>query len=138
MHRSKSHTIMPKNVANTYYINIGKISQNVSKQHFLQTFQISNDRLERALKRGRISCPGEDLRGKHEPVNKTSEEKMQHVNDHINNVPSYQSQCARSHNPNRKYLHSNLNLRLMYNLYKEKCVDENTSFVTEGVYRSRV
>uniref|UniRef100_A0A1Y1KU81 Uncharacterized protein n=1 Tax=Photinus pyralis TaxID=7054 RepID=A0A1Y1KU81_PHOPY len=38
-------------------------------------------------------------------------------------------------NPNRKYLDNCLNIRLMYNLYKEKCTEKNNVAVSEAMYR---
>ncbi|KAK9719481.1 Aminotransferase class-V [Popillia japonica] len=72
------------------HVNIGKISQNLRKQYFLQTSQTSNGRLEIALKCASISSQGEYLRGRHEPVSKTSEEKVQHVRArHPKRSPTY-------------------------------------------------
>ena len=134
--RSRNATRNRKSASNEYFVNINNISQKVCKQYFLQTFQISNGRLERALQRARVSSPGEDLRGKHTPVNKTPEQQMQNVREHISSFPAYQSHYTRSHNPNRKYLDSSLNVRLMYNLYKENCSSDNISPVSEAIYRN--
>lgn len=135
-HRPRNESRTAKSISNTYYVNTGNTSQNVCKEYFLQTFQISNGRLQRALKRARVSSPGEDLRGKHKPINKTPEEKVQNVFNHINSFPAYTSHYTRSHNPNRKYLDSSLNIRLMYNLYKEQCLQENCNPVSEAIYRN--
>lgn len=135
-HRPRNGSRAAKSVSHTYYVNTSNTSQRVCKEYFLKTFQISNGRLQRALKRARLSSPGEDLRGNHKPVNKTPEEKTQYVRDHISSFPAYTSHYTRSHNPNRKYLDSKLNIRCMYNLYKEKCLQENCSPVSEAVYRN--
>lgn len=60
--------------------------------------------------------PGDDKWGKKIPGNKTPDEKMAQVRDHITSSPAYESHYTRKHNPNRKYLSENLNIRLMYNL----------------------
>nr|CAH7745912.1 unnamed protein product [Callosobruchus chinensis] len=133
--RPRSGNRCEKTTTNTYYVNAENTSEKVCKTYFLQTFQISNGRLGRALKRARVSSPGEDLRGRHEPANKTPEAKIQMVWDHINSFPSYQSHYTRSHNSNRKYLDSKLNLRLMYGLYKEKYGNNGDAPVSEAIYR---
>nr|CAH7716593.1 unnamed protein product [Callosobruchus chinensis] len=133
--RPRSGNRCEKTTTNTYYVNAENTSEKVCKTYFLQTFQISNGRLGRALKRARVSSPGEDLRGRHEPANKTPDAKIQMVRDHINSFPSYQSHYTRSHNSNRKYLDSKLNLRLMYGLYKEKYGNNGDAPVSEAIYR---
>lgn len=135
-HRLRDETKGEKTTSNLYYVNIHNISHNVCKNYFLTTFQISNGRLQRALEHARFSSPGEDLRGKHSPANKTPQEKIQDIHDHINSFPAYQSHYTRSHNPNRRYLDPSLNIRLMYNLYKEKCADENNTPISESIYRN--
>lgn len=134
--RPRNEVRNPKTKTNAYFVNNELLSENVCKKYFLQTFQISNGRLERALQRGRSSSPGEDLRGKHPPSNKTQDEKVLEVRDHINSFPAYQSHYTRNHNPNRKYLDSSLNIRCMYNLYKEQCLDKNCRPVTEAIHRN--
>ncbi|CAG9840815.1 unnamed protein product [Diabrotica balteata] len=131
-HRPRNGTRQKKAVSYTYVLNTPKESHKVCKMYFLETFAISNGRLMRALKKGEISFPGEDLRGKHAPSNKTPEGNIQLVRDHINSFPSYESHYTRAHNPNRKFLDPELNVRTMYTLYKEKCVEDP---VSESLYR---
>lgn len=131
VHRPRTATKPAKTATCNFFV----ASIQVCKQFFLDTYKISNGRLSRALKRGRTSSPGEDLRGKHPPSNKTSEEKLEAVRRHIESFPAYQSHYTRAHNPNRKYLDTNLNVHTMFNLYKELCYQENTTAVSEAMYR---
>lgn len=80
--------------------------------------------------------PGNDKRGKHVPANKTKEEAVKLVCDHIESFPNEKSHYTRHHNPNRRYLSPDLNLRLMYNLYVQHCKDGNVeNTVSESIYR---
>lgn len=135
VHRPRSGVKGIRASTYTYFINTAEVSHQVCKQYFIDTYKISNGRLIRALKRGQSSSPGEDLRGKHPPGNKTPEQKIEGVRNHIQSFPAYQSHYTREHNPNRKYLDTNLNIRTMYTLYKEKCDEENSSPVSEAMYR---
>lgn len=109
-----------KNASNVYFISTVGPLQDVCKQYLLDIYKISNGLLMRALKRGRVSSPGEDLRGKHQPVNKTPMEKFRMYEIIIRSFPAYQSHYMRAHNRKRKYLDAQLNICIMYNLYKER------------------
>ncbi|XP_023291249.2 uncharacterized protein LOC111674822 [Lucilia cuprina] len=73
---------------------------------------------------------GSDRRGSHMAPNKISEERKQVVLDHINSYPLWM--------PNKKtktkYLHHSLNIRKMYEAYKEKCLAEKTDYVSNQYY----
>lgn len=77
--------------------------------------------------------PGDDKGGKKIPASKTPDEKMELVRGHILSFPSYQSHYTRTLNPNRQYLSENLNIRLMYNLYKDHVVSEGNQPVEEHI-----
>lgn len=57
------------------------------------------------------------------------------VIEHIKNFPSFESHYTRSQNPERMFLNSELNIKKMYNLYLEKCKENNLSSVNEWTYR---
>lgn len=117
-------------------MNIDGESVVVCKKYFLQTFQISDGRMTRALKKLKSGDPpGEDKRGKKVPANKTPEEKIVIVREHISSFPCYQSHYTRAHNPNRKYLSEDLNIRLLYNLYKDHVRNQGKEPVKEHIYR---
>lgn len=136
VHRVRDGSRGVRGTTISYHIQLPDRSLKVCKQYFLKTFQISDGRCFRALKKVRNGQePGSDLRGKQPPPNKINEACLQIVRDHIENFPAYQSHYTRAHNPNRKYLSEHLNIRLMYNLYKEHCTNINTNPVSESKYR---
>lgn len=120
-----------------YFVNNGSVSVKVCKTAFLRIHAISNGRLDRALKASAVlgGSPHSDQRGRHEPGNKTSENKRDLVKRHIESVPKYQSHYSRSANPHRQYLSPSLSLAKMYLLYKEKCAEDGEEPVSDWVYR---
>lgn len=134
--RPRNSSRPPKQKINQYRFQIEGNSVIVCKKFFLGILQISDGRLTRALQKvvlGKVV--GSDDRGRRPPKNKTSIEQMEVVRNHIASFPSYQSHYTRSHNPNRRYLAENLNLRIMYNLYLEHCLQGNLPPVKEATYR---
>lgn len=125
-----------KACTNKYFLKTDNESVHVCKQYFLKTFNISDGRMTRALKKEQEGRIGEDLRGKAPSVNKTSDSKVEEVKNHILRFPSYSSHYTRQHNPNRRYLESSLNVRKMYNIYVDECNSKNTNPVSETVYRN--
>jgi hypothetical protein len=67
---------------------------------------------------------------------KTNEEAIIAVKEHIQNFPAFESHYTRSHNPGRKYLSPDLDIRKMFNLYVEKCEENNVSHFNERIYRN--
>lgn len=58
------------------------------------------------------------------------------MKDHILSFPAYESHYTRAHHtPGRKYRNPSLDIRKMYNLYKEKCNELNKASVNEWTYR---
>ncbi|KAF8770444.1 hypothetical protein HNY73_017972 [Argiope bruennichi] len=125
----------PKGVTYQYRVNVGRVSKQVCKKYFLQTFLVSDGRLSRALRKEENEKePGEDLRGKKPPANKTSEEQLNRVRDHINEFPRYDAHYAI--NPKGKFLKSDLNVKKMYGMYVDLCKEKEIPFVKENIYRS--
>ena len=120
-----------------FYVPNGEISERVCKTAFLSIFAISNGRLSRALAAQVAGggVPHTDQRGRHVPANKTPEEKIQIVREHIERFPRYESHYSRSDNPNRRYLSPSLSIATMYELYKEACDENNEQPVKEWKYR---
>lgn len=120
-----------------YYMKDGEYSVRVCKSAFLLMHGISNGRVSRALqgvaKTG--GFPKQDQRGRHEPPNKTSDEDMALIHEHIQSFPSYTSHYSRSDNPNRKYLSPDLSLAKIYSLYKDTCTEKGKKAVSDWVYR---
>ena len=119
------------------YVSSGVVSTRICKVAFLRIHAISNGRVDRALKAQKISggAPHIDKRGRHRPANKTAEEDINMVKAHIKSFPSYKSHYSRKDNPSRKFLSPCLSVQKMYELYKERCDEEDTHKVSEWVYR---
>lgn len=90
-------------------------------------FQATLDETEKFIRntlinksQSRSGTVHEDRRGKHEPKNKTTTDRIQNVVAHIQSFPKYESHYTRRVN-NRNYLPSELNLAKMYKLYCEIC-----------------
>lgn len=120
-----------------FYINNGENSVRICKVAFLCIHGISNGRLSRVLagQAQEGGLPKLDKRGHKEPPNKTSEEDIHHVREHINAFPVYTSHYSRADNPDRKYLSPHLSISKMYHLYKEECTRDGRSTVSEWIYR---
>lgn len=71
-----------------------------------------------------------EARGRNTPPNKTSDEKLEEVQNHIEKFPAYESHYSRAHT-SKKYLQPNLNISIMYNMYTE----ETTDPVSLTIYR---
>jgi hypothetical protein len=117
-----------------HFIKDDSTKVHICKKMFCQTLQISNGALDRALKRDadQSFC---EKRGKKAPANKTTTENVDHVRQHINSFPKYISHYSRKDNPNCRYLSPNLNLALMYRMYKEDCDEQQKKPVGETKYR---
>nr|XP_012148112.1 PREDICTED: uncharacterized protein LOC105663491 [Megachile rotundata] len=106
----------------------------VCKKFFIDTFQISTGRIDRILK-AHENIP-KDMRGKMDgSCRRTSELMTNTVIEHIKSFPAFESHYTRSQNPERMFLNPELNIRKMYNLYLEKCKENNLSSVNEWTYR---
>lgn len=133
--RSNCKNRGPKGVTYQYRINVGRVSRQVCKVYFLDTFVVSNGRLARALRKEENERePGEDLRGKKTPANKTSEENLQRVRDHINSFARYDIHYQQT--SKGKFLKPELNVKKMYGLYHMECQMQNVPFVKENIYRT--
>ena len=136
-HKDGRCTSSRRQYSRIYYVQDGQVSERVCKTAFLSIFGISNGRLGRALSSQAEAggVPHRDQRGRHEPSNKTSEEKIEMIKEHISKFPCYQSHYSRRDNPNRKYLSPDLSVSKMYALYKEHCSEQDVEAVSEWKYR---
>lgn len=122
-----------------FYLNVpGQGSISVCKTYFVGTLGISNGHLDRALKKQRDGhgVPGRDQRGRKTPPNKLPVSDVEYVMQHISSFPRHSSHYTRGHQLDRKFLSPELNLKVMYTLYVEKCIEEGRSPVKEWAYRS--
>ena len=72
-----------------------------------------------------------DMRGRHSPANKTSEDSLVFVKEHTDSFPQYESHYSRDDNPHRKYLSPDLSISKMYIL----CTKQEKLPVSEWIYR---
>lgn len=134
--RPKDGTGSEKGCIYEYRLELAGTSLIVCKTFFLNTFNVSNGRLSRVLKKSKEEgTPHLDGRGKHEARKCISEELITDVREHIKSFPAFESHYAREDNPNKKYLNPELNMAKIYDLYLEKCRQEHKPFVGEHIYR---
>ena len=79
--------------SHTRNINNGDVSVRVCIVAFLRIHEVSNGRLSRALKTqsASLGSPHSNLRRRHVPSNKTSDDNILGVKQHIESIPKYQS-----------------------------------------------
>ena len=120
-----------------YCVRNGTESTRICKTAFLRIHAVSNGRLERALKAQSEAggLPHIDMRGHHEPGNKTAAADTQLVKEHIESFPVYRSHYSRADNPNKHYLSPDLSIAQMYILYKGKCTEDGVNPVSDWVYQ---
>ena len=105
------------------------------KNFFLKVIQISNKRLDYALriKKSVSGIAETDKRGKHAPANKLSDEKLTWIRDHINSFPKYVSHYGESRSI-RQYLRPDLSMNIIYDLFKTKCESEGKPILKKSAY----
>jgi len=89
------------------------ITIKVCREFFKKSFNISDGRITRALV-GKIE--GTTTL----PVNKIPIDKISEVREFIKKFPTSTSHYSRNDNMNKNYLSPNLNISIMYNLYKQE------------------
>lgn len=122
-----------------YYLPVenGK-DEKVCKDFFKKLFLLSDGRISRLIKSKMVSnTPPRDKRGKHTPFNKTDNLKIAEIKEFINKFPSYESHYSRIKNLNRKYLSPNLNLKMMYNLYKNDSSSPVSFYIFQEVFNKQ-
>jgi hypothetical protein len=112
-------------------------SDRVCKLFFLNTLDISHSVVDNAHKKTQL--PGVssiDCRGKSDGCrsNKTSDEKLDIVRNHIKSFPSVESHYCRKDSL-KQYLDPSLNLQAMYKLYIQYCEKKGYEKVKIHIYR---
>lgn len=96
----------------------------VCQEFFKKTLCISNKRVQNIVNNKKMTVSGvspRNKRGKKNPPNKISEERINIIKEHINQFPKYTSHYTREKNPNRKFLPTGLTVKEMYKLYQVFC-----------------
>lgn len=102
----------------------GNKENKVCKSFFKSVLQISEGRIENCMKKKKtkVSTCAIDYRGKHANHKKTSPNAILNAIQFINSLPTYESHYTRNaSSSSKKYLASNLNLKILYNEYKQQC-----------------
>ena len=130
--RFRRHTV-------SYFVLHEKKEIPVCKSGFLSIFNVGEKRIRTLLnKHSPTGTPVHDQRGKTAPAVKFSDEAVNVVREHINQLPAVGSHYTRAKSPHRKYLTPDLNVRKLYVLYQDY-VHENypdIKAVTESKYRA--
>lgn len=119
-----------------YLVNGDGEKKRVCLKFFCSTFSISHRVVELTMRNIGLGSTyvGHDRRLGKCPVNKTTDENRDLVLEHINSFPTVEAHYCRK-NSKKLYLSSDLNLSIMYRLYKEFCVEKDKAHVSEYVYR---
>ncbi|XP_042879155.1 uncharacterized protein LOC122257733 isoform X2 [Penaeus japonicus] len=106
----------------------------VCKTAFLQLHGVSNGRVDRVLQAVACESPFalKDRRGNHSPKNKTKQEDVEYICQHIKAFPMEPQHHEAN---NRHALPQDLNVEKMYRMYKQQCVQDNRTPVSSFVYR---
>jgi len=122
----------------------GSRKERVCKKMFLRTLNVTDRLVNYTLQKStdehlsQHSTAGfsyEDRRGRHKPHNRTPEELLDRVRQHINSFPTMAPHYCRA-DTNRRFLGCELNISKMYHLFVEKCKADGEQWVKEGVYRN--
>ncbi|CAH1993091.1 unnamed protein product [Acanthoscelides obtectus] len=105
---------------NKWKRNVTKTKRNLGEA-YIRVLKVSDGRITRVLVNKSKAMPAPtDGRGKQPSANKTPDHKVDKVKEFIERFPSYQSHYSRKKNPHRRYLAPDLNLSIMYDLYKKQ------------------
>lgn len=120
-----------------YYLENSKGRFRTCANFFRKTLCISNGPIATALngKNATGTFQGVDRRGRKTPGNKTPEEQISLIKEHIESFPVMESHYVRQ-SSKRKYLDSRLSILKMYELYTEFCKNRNERHVSEFIYRN--
>ena len=103
---------------------------------FEKTLDIGSKAVRCTLAKKKSGCFSHtDQRGRHKPHNKTTDARQQFVKDHITSFPKVQSHYSRK-DTNREFLQTDLTIRKMHELYKDKCKEKGCAPVSEKIYRN--
>lgn len=120
----------------SFHFQIHNTNVRVCKQMFLGTLSVSNRYLQTSWSKmseeGAISI---DMRGKHNNRKRLDEQVEMEIREHIMSFDRVESHYCRSRT-NREYLDGSLNISLMYELYKAKCLETGKQFAKKHHYYS--
>uniref|UniRef100_A0A8D8QTT3 Uncharacterized protein n=1 Tax=Cacopsylla melanoneura TaxID=428564 RepID=A0A8D8QTT3_9HEMI len=105
------------------------------KKCFFSTFDVSEKFVRNILdRRNEAELFSPDKRGRHDPGNKIPQEAREYIKEHINSIPKVPSHYCRA-NSSCEYFPSDLNLTKLYELYVDKCSEDNVEKQKFWYYR---
>lgn len=108
----------------------------VCKSFFMKTLDLGEKAIEYAVTRSSAGAfTTKDKRGQHTPHNKTPEAKVEEIKRYIESFPVVDGHYTRK-DSKRQYLGSDLNIRKMYNLYRQECKSNKKKASSEQTYRN--
>jgi len=116
-----------------YYFLKGSEKIQVCKEFYLGVLQISDSRVRRFYEKSAEGTQYRDMRGRFNKV-RTEFDSLQYVRDHINSFARVPSHYCRS-STSKEYLESGLSVKMMYEMYVEKCHEDGKSPVKLSMYR---
>lgn len=112
--------------------NITKVR--VCKQFFMATLDIGDSMIRTTLKkRDDNGIVDIDRRGKHENHKKLAPILIEAVKSHIDSIPRIESHYLRNQTT-REFFEGDLNISILYRLYKENCIDKGSEYVKKCIY----
>lgn len=132
----KRKNIQFKKFSNRRYFFIEK-EKTVCKKFFKKVLQISDGRIDKCVKKMKMlssSC-ATDLRGKHATHAKTPANAISNAVKFIKSLPMYESHYARESTQQKKYLPSNLNMKIVYNEYTARCNENGFNPISMYMFR---
>lgn len=101
---------------------------------------ITNSKVDYVIgkKQSTTGTPIPDLRGKHPSARKITGTLLERVHEHIRLLPVTSSHYTRAKSPHRKYLPTHETIKSLYQLYKEKMMDDypDEPIVKQSYYES--
>lgn len=124
-----------KSFTNHYSFTVNGEKKIVCRLFFMNTLNVTDAFVRCSLDKQTLEGFLEpDKRGKHVPHNKLTAEDVAFIRDHITSFPSVESHYCRKKSL-KWYLDSQLNISIMYRLYKDKCTSENRKPASMVKYR---
>jgi len=129
------HLDKKRSKAFSFYFTVSNVKQRVCKAFFLKTLDIGKKTVDSAMNKMKNGVyVGSDKRGRNAPGNKTPKADDDFVHRHIRSFPVVESHYTRK-DTRRQYLAPDLNIKKMYELYKEECKKEVRKPVSQMYYR---
>lgn len=119
--KNEGADVVPKRQMTRFYTlnNAEGSNVKVCKVFFKKILQVSNGRIDRILENKLTGDPAPlDKRGRKEPTNKTTPDKISGVKDFISKFPTYESHYTPDKKLDIKYFSPELGIGKMYELYK--------------------